>query len=183
MEPVSVMKSTKSLLITWTNVYWLIGCLLSNGWQGTNSMLQTVTILLKSQMSQKCSYKHIEAGNNIRVQHSDMLDKNAIVSEEINTLPDKMSEENSLYMALCNSNVRQKKKKSCQTDFIFHQTKCLVNENLNVITCRGQFKPEQNGQQYCKPYSIRADSRLAPSQWETALQSNAVSHWLGANLE
>ena len=32
-------------------------------------------------------------------------------------------------------------------------------------------------------YVIRADSRLAPSQWETALQSNAVSHWLGANLE
>ena len=30
--------------------------------------------------------------------------------------------------------------------------------------------------------SDRADSRLAPSQWET-LQSNAVSHWLGANLE
>ena len=29
---------------------------------------------------------------------------------------------------------------------------------------------------------IRADSRLAPSQWETSLQSNAVSHWLGANL-
>ena len=27
----------------------------------------------------------------------------------------------------------------------------------------------------------RADSRLAPSQWET-LQSNAVSHWLGATL-
>ena len=27
-----------------------------------------------------------------------------------------------------------------------------------------------------------ADSRLAPSQWET-LQSNTVSHWLGANLE
>ena len=29
----------------------------------------------------------------------------------------------------------------------------------------------------------RADSRLAPSPWETSLQSNAVSHWLGANLE
>ena len=29
----------------------------------------------------------------------------------------------------------------------------------------------------------RADSRLVPSQWETALQSNAVSHWLGTNLE
>ena len=31
------------------------------------------------------------------------------------------------------------------------------------------------------PY--RADSRLEPSQWETSLQSNPVSHWLGANLE
>ena len=30
---------------------------------------------------------------------------------------------------------------------------------------------------------IRADTRYAPSQWETSLQSNALSHWLGANLE
>ena len=29
----------------------------------------------------------------------------------------------------------------------------------------------------------RADSRFAPSQWETSLQSNAASHWPGANLE
>ena len=29
----------------------------------------------------------------------------------------------------------------------------------------------------------RADSKLAPSQWEMALQSNAISHWLGPNLE
>ena len=29
----------------------------------------------------------------------------------------------------------------------------------------------------------RADSRFAPSQWETALLSNDISHWLGANLE
>ena len=29
----------------------------------------------------------------------------------------------------------------------------------------------------------RADSRFAPSQWETSLQSNAISHWLGASLE
>ena len=28
-----------------------------------------------------------------------------------------------------------------------------------------------------------ADSRFAPSQWETALLCNDVSHWLGANLE
>ena len=32
--------------------------------------------------------------------------------------------------------------------------------------------------QLCKAYS-----RLVPSQWEMSLQSNAVSHWLGANLE
>ena len=32
-------------------------------------------------------------------------------------------------------------------------------------------------------YTCRADSRLAPSQWKTSLQSNTVSHWLGANLE
>ena len=29
----------------------------------------------------------------------------------------------------------------------------------------------------------RADSRVVPSQWETSLQCNAVSHWLGATLE
>ena len=30
--------------------------------------------------------------------------------------------------------------------------------------------------------SIRADSRFAPSQWETALLCNDVSHWLGASI-
>ena len=29
----------------------------------------------------------------------------------------------------------------------------------------------------------RPDSRFAPSQWETALLCNAVSHWLGASLQ
>ena len=29
----------------------------------------------------------------------------------------------------------------------------------------------------------RADFKFTPNQWETSLQSNAVSHWLGANLE
>ena len=29
----------------------------------------------------------------------------------------------------------------------------------------------------------QADSGPAPSQWETSLQNNAVSHWLGAILE
>ena len=31
--------------------------------------------------------------------------------------------------------------------------------------------------------NILFHSRFAPSQWETSLQSNGVSHWLGANLE
>ena len=30
---------------------------------------------------------------------------------------------------------------------------------------------------------LRSDSRFAPSQWETSLQSSTVSHWLGANLK
>ena len=30
---------------------------------------------------------------------------------------------------------------------------------------------------------IKADSRFAPNQWEILLQSNVVSHWLGANQE
>ena len=36
---------------------------------------------------------------------------------------------------------------------------------------------------YIRVGSSRVDSRLAPSQWETSLQSNTVSHWLGTNLE
>ena len=31
--------------------------------------------------------------------------------------------------------------------------------------------------------NIRTDSRFVPSQWETPLLCNDVSHWLGANLE
>ena len=32
----------------------------------------------------------------------------------------------------------------------------------------------------CSP---KAESRSEPSQWETLLQSNTISHWLGTNLE
>ena len=35
----------------------------------------------------------------------------------------------------------------------------------------------------CTRASTRADSRLAPSQWETSLHSDAISQMLGANLE
>ena len=30
---------------------------------------------------------------------------------------------------------------------------------------------------------IKAHSRLAPNQWETSLQNNVISYWLGANLK
>ena len=35
---------------------------------------------------------------------------------------------------------------------------------------------------WCICYHCSADSRFAPSQWETALLCNGVSHWLGASL-
>ena len=34
---------------------------------------------------------------------------------------------------------------------------------------------------YMTIHQYRADSKLAPSQWEMSLQINTVSHWLGAN--
>ena len=36
---------------------------------------------------------------------------------------------------------------------------------------------------YALSLDIRADSMFVPSQWETALLCNDVSHWLGASLE
>ena len=36
---------------------------------------------------------------------------------------------------------------------------------------------------WVKPKTRRTDSRFAPSQWETALLCNDVSHWLSASLE
>ena len=36
---------------------------------------------------------------------------------------------------------------------------------------------------YFAPIISMADSVLPPSQWETPLQSNTVSHWMDANLE
>ena len=48
-------------------------------------------------------------------------------------------------------------------------------------------RPKQALEQTVELFMIwdthRVDSRLAPCQWETSLQSNAVSHWLGASLE
>ena len=39
------------------------------------------------------------------------------------------------------------------------------------------------GIHFTKELIIRADSRFAPNQWETALLCNDVYHWLGASIE
>ena len=41
----------------------------------------------------------------------------------------------------------------------------------------------QHMSSYIRYTLLGADSRFAPSQWETALLRNDVSHWLGANQE
>ena len=52
-----------------------------------------------------------------------------------------------------------------------------VGTDCPVLVMRDGNQPDT-----CWPRT-RADSTLAPSQWETSLQSNAVSHWMGANLK
>ena len=56
------------------------------------------------------------------------------------------------------------------------QSKCIWNRCLQNIS---------HFEQAAMKWRVinRADSRFAPSQWETLLQSNTVSHWLGTNLE
>ena len=56
--------------------------------------------------------------------------------------------------------------------------------NIAPLVCRWwrAFRVNSVYQRRTDIYS-RADSRLAPSQWETSLQCNAVSPWLGANLK
>ena len=51
---------------------------------------------------------------------------------------------------------------------------------LNVLRClKWPFDCFNKDKHNC----IKADSRFAPSQWETALLCNNVSHFLGASLE
>ena len=54
-----------------------------------------------------------------------------------------------------------------------HDKICIISQN----SCLYEMYTVQ------KSCDIRAESRLAPSQWETSLQSNAVSHWLRVNLQ
>ena len=50
---------------------------------------------------------------------------------------------------------------------------------INALSPDDMIQPQYNK----SIYMCRADSRLAPCQWEASLQSNAVSYWLGTNLE
>ena len=62
---------------------------------------------------------------------------------------------------------------------------CNKTARLLVVPWRGigdSYLPEQ-GMTQCADIIIMVDSGLAPSQWETALHCNDVSHWLGASLE
>ena len=59
-------------------------------------------------------------------------------------------------------------------NYICYQLKTMMNYEGRADSCLWDLQ---------WPIWLRADSTLAPSQWETSLQSNAVSHWLGVNLE
>ena len=59
----------------------------------------------------------------------------------------------------------------CHINRVFSLNKTHVKCFLRVATIYAE-----------RRMNFKTDSRFAPSQWETSLQSNAVSHWLGANL-
>ena len=76
----------------------------------------------------------------------------------------------------------------------------FIQENaLEIVVCQNGSHFVQGQMSQCRsiiyshgPYigqfitimdDTRTNSRFVPSQWETLLQSNAVSHWLDVNLE
>ena len=61
--------------------------------------------------------------------------------------------------------------------------KNFCSDHIIIIWMRAKLNLHQSSISIDSIHVPRADSRLAPSQWETSLQCNAVSHWLGANLE
>ena len=72
---------------------------------------------------------------------------------------------------------------------------CITNNNVicasyrpRAMSCAIMFCQNLHRMQYhprirSREMQYRADSRVAPIQWETALLCNDVSHWLGASLE
>ena len=67
---------------------------------------------------------------------------------------------------------------NCSTDM------CLWLARISMTHSSSVFEHPLEQLQGCLPaaYFSRADSRFVPSQWETALLWNDVSHWLGASL-
>ena len=56
---------------------------------------------------------------------------------------------------------------------------CMVSSDV-IVDGRDVFDKGGGG---IRLINNRADFRFVPSHWETSSKSNAVSHWLGANLE
>ena len=77
--------------------------------------------------------------------------------------------------------------------FIFHMTwfnndmHCLLHHLWKSLANHSNLEQKFiiDSMPYIIPFAqyYRADIRFSQSQWETSLQSNTVSHWLGANLE
>ena len=61
------------------------------------------------------------------------------------------------------------------------QRKCLTNSLF--YTEIPQYWKDSHVLHLHEWWYCRADSRFVPSQWETVLLCNSVSHWLGASLE
>ena len=59
---------------------------------------------------------------------------------------------------------------------------CYVCRHSCIMCYRAAISGHKRGGLYLI-LNLRADSRFAPSQWETTLLCNDVSHWLGTNLE
>ena len=67
----------------------------------------------------------------------------------------------------------------------YHRLRLMCkNKNQNTIISSCKILNHRCQQfLFCDVWCYRADSGFAPSQWETSLQSNAGSHWLGTSLE
>ena len=75
-------------------------------------------------------------------------------------------------------------KLSCSSRF--HNVYMHVKSFISPVASGDSYQAKINNWfkcYFCCDIYHKADSRFAPSQWETALQSNTVSHWLGASLE
>ena len=68
-------------------------------------------------------------------------------------------------------------------DFLHEDPKTWKEINPKTSTMRDVSGKESKHIETIIQAIYRIDSRFAPSQWETVLQSNTVSHWLGANLD